>query len=286
MTWGDDDALYTSYGDGRGFQPFVEKKLSLGLARIEGGPGDFVARNLRAPTPERLGDGPRGAKASGMLMSGGVLYMWVRNVGNSQLAWSADRGRTWEWGFKFDQSFGCPALLNFGKNHQGARDDYVYTFSQDGPGAYQPYDGIVLARAAKQKIRDRDAYEFFTRRDADGKALWSPRIEDRGHVLSYPGHCERLDVIYNPGVGRYLMTVGYGHGKGWGLFDAPAPWGPWTVAFTTTDWDQGETHGYRLPTKWISDGGRRMYLVFSGRKFGALQNDAFCVRGMELEVFP
>ena len=27
------------------------------------------------------------------------------------------------------------AFLNFGKNYQGARDNYVYTFSQDGPSA-------------------------------------------------------------------------------------------------------------------------------------------------------
>ena len=29
-TWGDDDALYTAYGDGRGFAPPAPRKLSLG----------------------------------------------------------------------------------------------------------------------------------------------------------------------------------------------------------------------------------------------------------------
>jgi CubicO group peptidase (beta-lactamase class C family) len=281
MTWGDDDAIYTSYGDGRGFEPFVEKKLSLGLARITGGPLDFAAQNLRSPTAERVGDGAKGAKASGMLMVDGVLYMWVRNVGNSQLAWSADRGKTWGWGFKFEESFGCPAFLNFGRNYEGARDEFVYLYSQDGPGAYEPYDGVALARVRKDRIREREAYEFFV----DGKPTWSKRLEDRGHVLAYPKHCERLDAVYNGGIKRYLMTVGYGHGKGWGLYDAPAPWGPWTVAFTANDWGQGETHGYRLATKWMSADGRRMYLVFSGRKWGEVQNDAFCVRGMDLVLF-
>ena len=41
-----------------------------------------------AATAETLGDGAKGKKASGMLMVDGVLYMWVRNAGNSQLAWS------------------------------------------------------------------------------------------------------------------------------------------------------------------------------------------------------
>ena len=28
LTWGDDDAIYTAYGDGRGFEPYVPEKLS------------------------------------------------------------------------------------------------------------------------------------------------------------------------------------------------------------------------------------------------------------------
>lgn len=67
LTWGDDDALYTAYGDGNGFEPFVEKKLSLGFARITGGPADFQGKNVRS-AGERLGDGRRGPKASGLLM--------------------------------------------------------------------------------------------------------------------------------------------------------------------------------------------------------------------------
>ncbi len=38
ITWAGDGHLYTAYGDGWGFTPRTEKKLSLGLARITGGP--------------------------------------------------------------------------------------------------------------------------------------------------------------------------------------------------------------------------------------------------------
>ena len=78
------------------------------------------------------------------------------------------------------------------------------------------------------------------------------------------------------------MTVDFGHGKGWGLFDSPEPWGPWTVAWSTTAWGQGETHDYRLPSKWISPDGTELWIVFSGTKI----NDAFCVRRMVLEPYP
>ena len=59
--------------------------------------------------PEYFGDGAAGAKASGLLMLDETLFMLLRNVGNSRLLWSIDRGRTWtavDW--KFNTSFGCP----------------------------------------------------------------------------------------------------------------------------------------------------------------------------------
>jgi hypothetical protein len=286
MTWADDDHMYTSYGDGRGFEPFIDKKLSMGMARVEGTPPDFKGVNIRAETAERVGDGAKGPKASGLLMVDGVLYMWVRNTKNATLAWSSDHGATWRWGFSFDTSFGCPTFLNFGRNYAGAPDDFVYTYSQDGDSAYQPYDGVVLARVPKEKVRERGAYEFFAGVGKDGRAAWTPDIARRLHVFHYPGHCERLDAVYSIGMKRYLLTVSFGHGQGWGIFDAPSPWGPWTTAFHTRDWGLGHTHGYRLPSKWMPADGTEMWLVFSGRQHEGVQYDAFCVRGMKVELYP
>jgi hypothetical protein len=287
ITWADDDHLYTAYGDGHGFEPLIEPKLSLGFARVEGGPTDFRGFNIRSDTGERTGNGAEGPKASGMLMVDGTLYMWVRNTKNATLAWSTDHGVTWTWGFTFDTSFGCPTFLNFGRNYAGARDDYVYIYSQDGPGAYEPYDGVVMARVPKAKVRERTAYEFCTGIGSDGVSTWGPDVAKRAHVFRYPGHCERLDLSFNPAIRRYLMALSFGQGKGWAIFDAPEPWGPWTTAFLTRDWGQGDTHGYRIPTKWMSPDGKEMYLVFSGReRLNAVSNDAFCLRRFTLELYP
>src|SRR5437773_1790385 len=54
-TWADDGSQYTAYGDGTGFVPKVPKKLSQGLARLEGGPEDFTGVNIRSETFERYG---------------------------------------------------------------------------------------------------------------------------------------------------------------------------------------------------------------------------------------
>jgi len=58
---------------------------------------------------------------------------------------------------------------------------------------------------------------------------------------------------------------------GFGIYDAPEPWGPWTTAFYTEEWDVGPGESSSLPTKWMSADGRTMHLVFSG-------NDSFSVR--------
>jgi CubicO group peptidase (beta-lactamase class C family) len=73
MTWADDDQLYTAYGDGFGFEPPVDQKLSLGFARVTGMPPEFSGHNIRSPSGERKGDGKTGIKASGLLMVDGVL---------------------------------------------------------------------------------------------------------------------------------------------------------------------------------------------------------------------
>lgn len=281
MTWADDDHLYTAYGDGWGFEPLLKEKLSLGLARVEGGPAEFKGVNLRSPTGEQKGQGANGKKASGLLMADGVLYLWVRNAGNSQLAWSADHGKTWEWAdWRFTTGFGCPTFLNFGKNYAGARDDYVYVYSHDADSAYQAADRMVMARAPRGKVRQRDAYEFFERVGEKGQPVWTKDIAGRGAVFTHPGKCFRSGITYNAALKRYLWCQtlpGKGNPPdarfkgGLAIFDAPEPWGPWTTAFYTDAWDVGPGDTSNFPTRWMSTDGKTLHLVFSG-------DDCFSVR--------
>jgi len=270
MTWADDDALYTAYGDGWGFEPLVKQKLSLGLVRITGAPRDFTAQNLVTPTADALGAGRAGRKASGLLSIGGTLYLLVRNVGNAQLGWSTDHGATWAWAdWKFTESFGCPTFLNFGRDYAGARDGFVYVYSPDHDSAYERADRFVLARVPTERLRDRTAYEFFVKPDAGGQPQWTPDIAWRGAVFSHPGACYRSGITYNAALKRYLWCqTGLGqdtrfHG-GFAIYDAPEPWGPWTTAFSTDEWDVGPGETMSLPTKWMSSDGRTVHLVFSG----------------------
>jgi len=277
LTWTDDDTLFTAYGDGYGFDPKVPEKLSMGFAVISGAPPAFSGANLRSPTGEQKGDDRTGRKASGMLMVDGVLYMWARNAGNSQLSWSSDHGKTWTWSaWKFTTSFGFPTFLNFGRNYEGARDGYVYLFSHDNDSAYEPADRMVLARVPKGEIKKRDAYEFFDGMDASGNPAWTKDISRRQAVFIHRNKCYRSAISYHPKSKRYLwvQTLPGGDpvsGGGFGIYDAPEPWGPWTTVYFTERWDVPPGEMSSFPTKWMGDDGKTLYLVFSG-------NDSFSVR--------
>jgi hypothetical protein len=278
-TWADDNILYTAHGDCRGFYPLRPAKLGLGFAKVLGGPDDYSGVNIPSESADNTGMGGQGQKASGMLMVDGVLYLLARNAGNSQLAWSTDYAKTWTWSdWKFITSFGHPAFLNFGKNYAGARDSYVYIYSPDHDSAYKQASGIVMARVDKKRIRERAAYEFFEGLDGNGKPRWTVKIENRKHVFSNPpAGVYRTQVSYNSGLKRYLMNqilIGSDHVRfqgGFGVYDAPEPWGPWTTVYFTPTWDIGPGENQHFPPKWMSADGKTMHLIFSG-------DDIFSVR--------
>jgi len=272
LTWADDDNIYTTYGDGWGFEPKVEKKLSLGFAKIIGGPSNFSGINIRSSTGEHTGDGKTGKKASGMLMLDNVLYMWVRNANNdgehSQLAWSEDHSGTWQWAeWKFEELGYC-CFLNFGKNYSGARDNYVYIYSPNTSHAYNETNEVVLARVSREQIKSKSAYEFFKGISEDDRPVWTADISQRKAVFTLKGGCNRLDVVYNSPLKRYLMTMRsravVGELNQFSIYEAPEPWGPLSQVYyaepisKTNGWPGEVQH---FPSKWISEDGKTLYMV-------------------------
>ncbi len=276
-----DGVLFTAYGDGRGFEPLVERKLSLGLARIAGGADAFRAVNLRSPSAEQVGDGVRGRKASGLLMVDGVLYMLVRNAGNAQLAWSKDRGTTWEWAdWRFSESFGCPTFLNSGRDYEGARDDFVYIYSHDSDSAYRPADRMVLGAGRSPAAAGAGSIRVLCRAGRIRESGVESFDRTARGVFRNAGRCYRSSVSYNGGLKRYLwcQTLPGDDPRfagGFGIYDAPEPWGPWTTVFHTDRWDTGPGRRCRSPRS----GWTRRRPDNSPRVFG---EDCFSVRRGQL----
>jgi CubicO group peptidase (beta-lactamase class C family) len=318
-TWADDDNLYTVHCDGYGFQKEPgEKAVSLGFAKITGGPRDFVGTDFPSdgeccPGQERH-SGAWGRKGSGILMVDGVLYLWVRNANSdgtgeqSQLGWSTNRGRNWQWADWKWKEFGYPAFINFGRNYTGVpneHENYVYVYSPNSPSGYNTTDTVVLMRVATSRIREKSAYEYFAGPDSAGRPRWTPDVTARKPAFEFEGGCSRLDVTYNAPLRRYLMTMRSGRQQRgsftpesdrkkinhFGIYDAPQPWGPWTTVYFTQQWEGipmkytdslpfpanpfGWGESEHIPSKWISDDGRHIYLIFAGE-------DSFRVRMAEL----
>jgi hypothetical protein len=218
----------------------------------------------------------------------GVLYMLARNAGNARLAWSTDHAKTWTWAdWKFTTGFGCPTFLNFGRNYAGARDGYVYVYSHDADSAYEPADRMVLARVPKDRLRDRAAYEFLESVGSDGPR-WTPDVARRGALFAHPGRCYRTGITYNAGLKRYLWCQilpestdprGPRFQGGFGVYDAPEPWGPWTTVFFTNTWDVGPGETASFPVKWMSGDGKTLHLVFSGDDHFSVRRATLATRG-------
>jgi hypothetical protein len=288
VTWAQDDCLYTAYGDGRGFEPSLPQKLGMGFGKITGNPDDFTCENIRSDA-ENHGYGASGQKASGLLAIGNRMYLWVRNDdrkgAQSRLACSTDQQKTWTWcDWRFEE-FGHVAFVNYGKNYEGARDDYVYMVTHDNPSAYQVSDHFVLMRAPKDRLMDRNVYEFYHGLNENGDPIWTNDVEQRLSVFTSPQKCRRSSVSYNTGIGRYLwwQQISSDGGTdtrfigGLGIFEAPEPWGPWSTVYYSEKWDVGPGDLACFPTKWMSDDGKTVHLIFSG-------NDNFSLRKATLTV--
>jgi hypothetical protein len=293
LTWADDGALYVTYGDGYGFRPYLKEKLGLGFGRVTGEARSFLTENIRSETGENSAFGREGRKGSGLLMVDGVLYLWLFHAdgqgGQSQLAVSCDHAASWsfcDWRFA---EFGLCTFINFGANYAGARDHCVYVVSHDGPQADTPADQMILMRVLKYQIAQRAAYQFFAGLDGSGTPTWSSEVADRKPVFGHHDACLRSGISYCAPLERYLwwqqLPQPAGHPDrgdtrfdgGFGIYEAPEPWGPWSTAFFTEEWDVGPGERAEFPTKWMSADGLELRLVFSG-------DDGFCVRRAVLGV--
>ena len=291
LTWAEDGNLYTTWGDGTGFNS--PHRRSMGFARISGIPPNISALDIRS-LDEQCGDGSRGKKGWGLICVDSVLYLWMGHADNdgaqAQLAWSRDHMKSWtfvEWKFS---EFGLVGFINYGQNYAGAPDDYVYAYSHDNPVAQNPANRFILMRVLKNNITVRDAYEFFVELDSNNQPVWTKDIEMRGAVFENHDSCLRSAMTYNPGIERYLWWQHIPAPKdsddrgdtrfegGFGVYEAPYPWGPWSTAYFTKKWDIGPGEHADFPAKWISKDGRNLYLVFSG-------DDSFSVRKAVLQLY-
>ncbi len=309
ITWGPDDQLYAAWGDGGGFGGSdSDGRVSMGFARIEGGPTNFRGVNINGgKDPKHPASFPKKGKTGGMLFVDGTLYASVNlqdgswpNV-NHGLAWSTNAGATWsqaDWVFPKGAGNYQPAkFLNFGRNYAGVPqrlDGFVYLYGPRQPARAGEETRLFLARVRKRHLRERAAYEFFAGRGPEGKPLWSSDEARTQPVFTDPNGVALGTVAYDPGIKRFLLTSFHTGPGQLGVFDAPEPWGPWTTVAYSEDWGRmgrsGEGLSCDFPPKWMSPDGLTLWSIFSvygaGAKKGINAHDRFNLVKATLDVIP
>jgi hypothetical protein len=73
-------------------------------------------------------------------------------------------------------------------------------------------------------------------------------------------------AMYHPGIERYLLTARHNDSSGWGLYEAPNPWGPWTTAaYYASDWKNSKRKfTWILTQKWLEPDGEGFWMINSG----------------------
>ncbi len=313
LTWSDDGHQYGAWGDGGGFGGENGKyRVSLGIARIEGPADGYTTHNRYGDPDNSEVAATLTGKSWGMISVKGVLYMWVHpdkpggwgnwtdHMREARLYRSADKGASWQaadWAFTPKNDLLGGNILQHGQDYADALDGYVYHYfahpnvhldSTGRDSELQKPGFIHLARVPKDKIMEREAYEFFAGMRGK-KPSWTKNVEKKKPVFEDKnGVGMPMGISYNPGLKRYLLTTEHenAHRGNFGLFEGPTPWGPWaTAAYFSQSEGTEFGHDYAeevppngffwaFPTKWIDESGRSMIMTFTGGGRGK-NNDSF-----------
>jgi hypothetical protein len=281
--WAEDNAIYTAWGDGTGFDA-EGRWVDLGTARITGPANDLQGTNTAlSEDVAPLWNGDQATrKPTGMVCVGNTLYLAVQDLSfnfshapAATIVKSTDGGRTWtgdtDQPMFDDHLFTTIWFADFGKGGRWNTTDYVYAYGLDGNwrNSPPPFDDVpdpvdmFLARVPKSKIQKRGAWEFFAGYKKDGSTpVWSAKMGNKTPVLhdarrDYPKSFSGDDwtastvlgqggVTYNKALDRYLYV-------GWSewvhhFYESPTPWGPWKLImdkdYTTFDDREVQYGGY------------------------------------------
>ena len=215
MTWADDDRQIVSLCDGTGFTGMPSENYNSRAYAIRGNPPDVTFEFLDG-YPDLINSWGTADSSRyycfGILALGSEIYQFLsmpncpfheeapRFVG-AKLIYSPDYGKNWRnqdgsvpvkwepWEHRSrdnmlffcepGDAFSLLTVLQMGQNYEHNKDGFVYIYAPNG-STEGTMNQLVMARVPKDRILDRNAYEFFATLRPDGSAAWSSVIENRG----------------------------------------------------------------------------------------------------------
>lgn len=287
MTWADDGEIYASAGDPN----WGETGSGLDVEKFSGGPTDYKISKVHQMN-DYLGWGGDGPKPSGMICVDGILYLSHQNMlrtrvppfslvsqhgSDAQVVYSTNKGHFWvptlaniSTPMFPGHKFGGPAFVNFGQNNANARDEYVYAASSD---QWDNGSNLRLGRVPKDSIMRREAWEWVCAFTPSGEPAWHHDLNESVPVFSLHRWLGLPELVYLAGIKRYLLLTWRLHsdfslddGTDLVIFEAPEPWGPFSLVHYEEYWEGKAYNPYcpRIPLKWMAGDGLSGWLQFSG----------------------
>jgi hypothetical protein len=298
--WASDGALYTAWGDGRGFDLDGDFH-DIGTARIVGDDPAALSGTNTAVSDDvsRVWtDGGYSRKPTGMGCVGNTLYLAVQDLSSefddapaATIVKSTDGGKSWDYDkakpMFTDHVFTTMWFADFGRGGKWDDSKYVYVYGIDGNwrDSYRdrvpdPED-VYLARVPRNHVQDRQSWQFFDGFRSNGETpQWTRKIEQKRAVLhdsrrvyqdTFEGFAKggstviaQGHVLYNEPLDRYIYSTWdeFGHH----FYESPKLWGPWKRMadrdYTMTDEPKRQYGGYgtTLPSRFLSADGKTMLL--------------------------
>jgi hypothetical protein len=230
MTWPDDDEMYAAVSDTLGCPEGLYKKgRNVAVARITGSPNSPSIHMLNpmeqfgeALSYEGQGEDRGSWKGSGMACVDGKLYLaafhhryafemkrypWY-SATNARLICSEDHGASWTHfsvSPAFPSPFGNPSFVQFGKNNEQARDEYLYAVSA-GEGRWENNDSVILGRTRRDSILSTGSWTYLAGVES-GIPAWG-EIGTVARIVKADGKIgSGPEVVWHPASDSFLMAT-------------------------------------------------------------------------------
>jgi hypothetical protein len=309
LTWADDNEIYASAGDPN----WGAKWDGLDMEKFSGMPPHYEITRINAMA-EYHGSGGGGPKPTGMIGVNGVLYLAVQNLlgkkppafgaksqhgDDATIISSRDHGLTWTPARANittpmfpGSAFGGPAFVNTGRNNVGAPDKYVYAISTD---QWDNGSNLRVGRVPAGKIQDAGAWRWVSGFRNDDRPNWSRNLPAAVPVFTDDRRISLPEMVYIAAAKRYLLLTwrlykdfSPNDGTELMIYDAPHPWGPFTLVHHETIWETQQMNPYcpRIPLKWLKVNGDEIdgWMQFSGSWRKASEDYRSHVREFRMKV--
>jgi hypothetical protein len=172
------------------------------------------------------------------------------------------------------RSFAAPYFVQYGPDGatSGADNSNTYAYAVSPDNFDFNSNHMCLGRVRRSdlpRLRGSD-WQFYRGNGGDGMidSNWTHEVADATPILSSPNSFSMTGVQYDQPLRRYIMPQwnwpdGNIFSSVWHLYQAPAPWGPWTQ-FSTYSWPGDSFYSPLIVPNSIDSTGLHMEILTAG----------------------